>query len=454
MNTIFKFRERALKRLENKDLSIDSWIDDIVSVGVYLEYYLRSKNYSYEEFKKNEVFLYKEADEVRLRQAQERLDTIKENKKQGLIQSVNYLKSRFDEFLEFYNIGYAREFYLKGNNIYIRISLAISKSCGMGNEQATKERILKKQLDILKGLKLELTKQGCNRYKINASDENKKILDSLFELFEAKVWSYNIWNNHFENVVLYIRPEKILSADIPGLLFEKSNELKLEDDIQFIKKSLDELMHALSTIEKMPSMIDTCGYIVEHSFADICKTLDIATSLREEVENRHKDIRKINAKIRELEQNVGKVLTGKEISNLGEKYLLEIGWKVLNKIGFDLSNESKITQYNAWLKFENRSTCSIYLGLENYRRQMNLDENVVDELENLEEKIISSLDGKFDMIQPFPNEKYIAYTNKNIKTIMEWVKNNFYQQIDGFEVDSKNNMLYIKSFYLTLDKIK
>lgn len=443
--------ERARKRLEEKDLTINSWYEDILSLEFYLQKFLKENNYNREESHKDIVFLNSESDEIRLKNARNKLETLRENKKQGLIQGVYQAKDHFDQFLEYYHIGFIKDFNLKKDWFHVKLSFLITSFSGIGDDDKTKELKMKTQLNILEGKGLKLHKSRGS-YRIAACDSNKEILDVLFKSLHAKVWSYEIIDNDFRSVLLRIRPKDLLEANFPALSLDVTEEIKTEDRVRFLNKSLNQIYDSISYITEMPSLITTAGFVAEYCFSDICKSLKINTKLMDDIDNRYKTIRITNQEINQIEEEIGKLFTGEEIAKLGKEYFNEIHELTLREIGFSLSEDSAIGPYQVNLAFQYENLDTIASVLE-FHELNKANQVKFEELELLADEIKAKLKNTFDVINPFDGEQYIAYTEKNINYINLWVEKTFHVQISKFEVDNKAGLLYIKSFTIVVEKI-
>lgn len=245
--------------------------------------------------------------------------------------------------------------------------------------------------------------------------------------------------------------EKLYAYVIPNLKIAIDEETEKKNKLIFLDKRIKELYHSIATTNSMPNMIQTCGYLAEHYLVDIYKTLGFNTPLCQKVENYHKEERLKNQRIREIEEKIGETLSGTELIKLGKLFIARMGHKGLKELGFDISHETScIDSYGINLCFRAVSIDHMMYSFDIYER---IAEENDKEGEDVEEKTVKFIERTFDLIEPFREERYIAYTEKNVNYIMDWVNTNFHTTLETLEVGNKRNLLYIKSFSVRLDSL-
>jgi hypothetical protein len=443
--------ERAKKRLIEENLNAADWLPDMLELETALTAFLGEKNYRNEKANEQNVSLYTNSTDDRLSKAEEMLKTITENKEKALIQGVRRMREYIDDFLEYYNIGNLKEFYLKKSGLYIELCLSINKTTIFNEDKESQRQKFERQINRLKKLGFDLIskREFGNSYYLSDTEKNKELLLNLLKTIGARFIEFKSFEDHIEEVSAIIHPARLLEFNIPDNTIAIDEDTLRKDKLIFLQTSINQLYSALATISDMPEMIHTCGYLIEHYFTDICRTLNIETKLREKVENYHKAEREKNNRIRKTEEELGKQLSGDELFNLANNYFNKIGFKALKDFGFYLSDESFISPYAATLVFGAHSIDHLRCSFELFEMSGIIEEDKVDkEMKNT----IKNVEDKFYLVKPFSGERYIAYTEKNIRILSEWVKKTFCEQFDSFEVGSKRGQLYIKSFTIVCNR--
>ncbi|WP_141401043.1 hypothetical protein [Lacrimispora amygdalina] len=446
------FMERAKKRLTKENLNTEDWLPDILGLETALTIFLEERGYSYEKANERNVSLYRDSTDNRLSQAEKMLKTITANKETALIHSVKRLKEYMDDFFEYYKIGNLKEFYLKKSGLYVEICLSINKTSIFNEDKESQRQKFERQINRLKymGLDLLRKREFGNSYYLSDTENNKKLLLNLLKAVGAKCIEFKSFKDHIEEISAIIHPAGLLEYDIPDNIVAIDEDTQKKDKLIFLQTSINQIFSALTTISDMPEMIHTCGYLIEHYFADICRTLNVETKMREKVESYNKAEREKNNRIRKIENEIGKQLSGDEILNLANNYFNKIGFMTLKELGFNLSADSFISPYGTKLIFDAHSMDHMMYSFDIYQMLGLIeDEKTEEEIK----KTIKKIEAKFDLIEPFHEERYIAYTENNMQILINWVQCTFREQFDSFEIANKKNQLYVKSFTILKDQI-
>lgn len=447
-----EFIKRANQRLADGDLSQDSWEPELLILEQAIVKFLDSFEYKQEEAGFDRTKILKESTDERLAYARELLTSVKKDKEKALIPGVKLAKDHMQEILDCYHIGNLHEFYLQDGGIYVEVWLHIRKSFSNEKETETEKIKFEYQLKKLRdlGMELQRVKYGSDSYEIRNTDNNRNILINLLESIgvnriEMKSRKDSLWI-----VTGMLDPEKLVLFEIPKEKPSIDKAIYKEDQLIFIKNTLNKLYDSIATINQMPEMVSVCGTLIEHYFADICDTLGLITETSERVKNHHKAERIKNTEIRKIEEDIGKVLVGKELINVGKAYLNKIGLKAIQEIGFRLSNDSFVGPYQVLLKFSSVSMDTLIYSFELYDKTCT---NEDEDMESLYDKTVKKFEETFHIIEPFDGEQYIAYTEKNMNILSAWVKRTFEKEMDSFEIDNKNGLYYIKSFSVYVNKL-
>lgn len=447
-----EFMKRAKHRLDEENLNVEDWEIDIRSLDATIDQFLTNNNYDYEISKLDNISLFQNDTDTRLMEIERLYKTINENKEKGLIQGVLRAQKHMYDFLDYYNIGHLSKFYLQKSYIYAELFLSINKMSILDSNKETNRLIFEKQCQRLTDLGLEFMsrERGSVSYQIKDTSKNKQLLIELLKLIGMKHLEFKVNENCIDTVTGIINIDKFLKYKIPKDDFNANSDVEKKDKLLFIRSSLKELYHLLAIANSKDQNIYTYGYLIEHYFKNICDTFGIETKLSKRFEKYHMEERKKNNKIHEYESKIGELLNGKDLCIMGNNYFNKMGLQALKNIGFNISSESYIGPYNVMLIYRTVSIDSIFRAFDSYEIEGYVKDN---EIDNLINETISYLEKSFDFIEPFRDEKYIAYTEKNMKQLSEWVEKIFSQKIDSFEIHSKQGLLYISSFSVLLERI-
>ncbi len=448
-----RFMERVNERISKGILDRDAWFEDLISLEESITKWLNEKGYDATIAMNDRVSLSDHDTDSRLNCAEQLLQTIQTDKEKGLIQGVHRAQSKMKEILEYYNIGHIKEFHLKHTGLYIELYLGFMPYSMMDDKKETKRLKSEKQLDIMKqyGFDIGPKKHRNNYVGFRNTDQNKELFINLLASFGISCLEFHSSESELLKISGRIDLEKLYAYVIPNMKITIDEETEKKNKLIFLDKRIKELYHSIATTNSMPNMIQTCGYLAEHYLVDIYKTLGFNTPLCQKVENYHKEERLKNQRIREIEEKIGETLSGTELIKLGKTFFNRMGYKGLKELGFDLSHETScIDPYGVNLSFRALSIDHMMFSFDSYEKITEEDEK---EGNDDEEKTIKFLEHTFDLVEPFRDERYIAYTEKNASYIMDWVNTNFHTTLETLEVGNKRNLLYIKSFSVRLDSL-
>lgn len=448
-----EFMNRIKERISNGVLDSDVWLQDLLMLEKSITQWLDEKGYDAVKSMNDRSQIFDDSTDSRLAYAEQLLQIIQTNKNKGLIQGVRRVQTQMEEILEYYNIGYISDLYLKHTGMYIKLGLGINQSSFMDEKKETQRIKHAKQLEIINdyGFELILNKFTNSTREFKNTDKNKTLLLELLGSIGISHIEFHSSEVEISAVSGWVDLQKLFSYEIQKLNILVDKETEKKNKLILLDKRFRELYDSIATVNLMPNMIHTCGYLVEHYLADIYEILDIDTALCQKVKNYHKNERLKNQKIREIDTKIGKELSDNELSKLGTSFFNQMGYKSLKELGFDICHEtSYIGPYNVKLNYRALSVDHMIYSFDSYERIAEEDEK---EGDDDEEKTIKFIERTFDLIEPFREERYIAYTEKNANYIMSWVNENFHTAIETLEIGNKKNSLYIKSFSVLLDNL-
>lgn len=446
-----EFMKRASERLEKRNLNAEDWKPDLLALEQTLTEFLKKKGYDEKAELKRSVNLFRDDTDTRLERAKRLYSEINEHKEKAVIHGVERASALIRDILNYYPIGFLKEFHLQKSGLYIEIPLDASNSGSFfDNKKETQRLLFEHQIKNLKDYGFHFSEECHRRYMFDNDMENQKLLVKLLESFGTKYIEFHENKSTILTVSGIVNPEVLFASEIPKIEMEADEEVEKKNKLMFMETTLNQMYGCLSTINNMPKMINTCGYLIEHSFNDICEILGIESELCQKVKGYHEKERLKNEEIRELETKIGEGVSAGELVHYGTEFLNKLGFRALKEIGFTISDESYISPYHVNLVYQTRSIDNMKYPFETYQFAGMIEDG---ETKETRKETIKYLEETFDLIEPFPKERYMAYTEKNMRLLTDWVYQNFRLTFDSFEVANKRGLLYIKSFSILLSQL-
>ena len=427
--------DRMLKRIREGNLRKEDWEEDLYKMEITIDRYLNEKGYAYEErydFRNN---------------AEENLKLIMDKEKMAqehpimlLPEGVKNAQERFGMLLDSYHIGFIHDFRLDRNGLFeVKISLHIyPPSTGLGKNDVSERDNYESGLKRLQEMGMILDRE--DKKSIKATEMNKKIiLDILGLICEPKAVRLSSRGEDFDIIHFFCRPESIKDM-VPIEKNPITEEMVRQDKIIRIERHIKELMDAIGTINSMPELTNTCGYIVEGAFTDICDLLEVNTEISSNFHKRHAKTREMNKLIKHKEMNLGGIVQLNQVQSLAKELFTELSNKLRDGIGYRLNDDTGITRYNGVkISVDCIPSCCYYDAYiydgDNEKNAMWLE---------------THMEGMYDMIEPFQGERYVAFTNRNLAIISRWVRDTYNTNLEDIRIENRNGGFYIKtiSFYI------
>lgn len=409
-----EYMKRVLKRIENKNFDRKEWEADIHLLEIAIKDFLNEKGYVYKD---NTIDLFRQTPEERLNET-EKLNQTKAEPTTILSYAVSYYEEIFRKYLDYYNLGYLKHFQLLSNGLfYIKLHTYLMEPFGKEEERETVKKKFKKQREIITGLGIELI-EDCTSYNILYSDTAIKALTQILNPFKPIRLSFKIDDGEISSISFYTRQENLDQLNIPILTLDKTTEEEAENKRIYLTKRFKELYSAISTIQSMPNMIDTCGSLIEYYFDDICNCLGIETEISEKVKERHQNTRQINTQIHTLEEDIKNKIDYRDLSKIIKEYVKRLNTKLITEIGFSI-NDFKINKRSYEFQLKGYELENLILF------DKDLDENVLEYIKSI-----------FDIAEAH-SECYIKHSEKNLKYLMNYIKTNHFGDIYNFHAQER-----------------
>lgn len=431
INSIFEKINNASGSLEKENFK-----EDILKLNDIFEDLLKDCKYP-----ENRLMLRFNEDE-RLAQIENKINLFKDKPYIGIQEGVKICEQKIRNFLEYYHIGYCNSLFL-GNygSLDVTIGCLIHNHSSFHDKDESNKIKFQMQMDILKdyGFDLELKK---NEAFLLGTENNIVLLKQLLSSFGCALIKIEVLGERknmciIDKISFKIKPSDLLDTNfsLPEISFKVSNELN-PDEISSIISNFKELYSSYTTFMEMEGLRDNCGYIIQSLFAQICKTLNITTSISEKNNIEHSEIRRKNIEIREKEIELGQLISGeviKEGMGLLYNHLNKIGYE---KLGFRCSDLS-ISPHNI--------NATFFIYRQKYCFENNIKRIKEDALKDIYDVIGSLEDESLNILL---NDKNVETLNllikkhipngfiSNLKIGNHWSIMNFY--IESFEVSISN----------------
>lgn len=300
----------------------------IHSLSETLEGFLKEKGY---DGNKNEVLnLYRLPSQERLRLMEEQVKQSESDEKKFVPFGVEQCSDCFNKFLSSYNIGHVSQFFMNKNG-WIEITICCWNFKNFREDRKISEKNkFQKQMEQLRKIGITLNERR-NDVRIPFTQSNAMILREQIKKLGGKHLQISFEEDNKDNLFIKevsfkIRPEALLEY-LPEeqknfIEDDKNCEFLTEDEVEYIKKLISEISHAVETINDMPSLLQTCGGVIESQIYSLCKIIGTETAISKRYYEKIKKERETNQKImglreklKENSRNVAIGETFKEISD-------------------------------------------------------------------------------------------------------------------------------------------
>lgn len=329
--------------LNNKDIELRDFLDAI--------------GYEYDE--KDYVNLYKVNEDVRLKEAQDKLNMITNNPASAIGEYNKYLHGILENFLSIYYLGWIKKFNMSEyGTIAVEIVPTLSMNSYTSNPVSDKLKFENK-IEKLTSMGLDVIDSDYGNSKTFIdNDKNRDLISNMLSERGARLLEFRSIRGHLDSFSF-----KIKHFDVNNFKEEKNETVYVitdqlnADEIENVKKLIKDLN---STIGYANQMVSTCGNLIESYFAEMCKIFDFDGQIRKTIEIRHQDARTKNNKIREIEASIGSAFPVEEVENGLKKVYNKLENFATSKIGFVCSN-FKINQYG-FIEASLRASEGYYYG--------------------------------------------------------------------------------------------
>jgi hypothetical protein len=321
-----------------------------------LDMFLKEKEY--DRSKKQIVNVYKIPSEKRLQQANLQLKNSDDDPSRLVPYGVKRCSDNLYKFFHEYNFGHISEFALNDKGwIDTTIRCLIYHYCCKSKKESDKAQF-EKQLERLNEVGFSLF-QKKDKIKIPASEKNITIIKELISKVCGKRIQVMIREEpdgiFIDKVSFMVRPEWLLqyvpeTKEIEECKNKDSKTLTI-DEITYMKALIKEIYSAIDAMNDMPSLVQTCGSLIESQVFSLCQILNLETEISKRYLEDIKEERKINGEIKRVEEELKEIAQNAEIGSIFKSTIESIDQWAREYLSFYVNN-AQIDRYgNTTIKF-------------------------------------------------------------------------------------------------------
>lgn len=250
--------------------------------------------------------LYKKSSEARMVDASSRLNQSKADYRLGVGECVKYCANILDEFFKDYYIG--RVANLQTNNLgYLEVTLHCMLHSGFGDNREAREKNYVEQIRLLAELGLTLTQHKTMNHKtIDATDNNMSIIKEMLTSRTAKAIQFTLKRDAIDSITFYLHPKNIEHFKSNRARMVQATQATLtNDELSLMYKNVLEIRDSLAFVKENDAMTNTCCFVAESCFVEMCKTVNYDCEMRQRFTSRFEDERARNEAIRQMDAAVG-----------------------------------------------------------------------------------------------------------------------------------------------------
>lgn len=227
----------------------------------------------------------------------------------ALSEYVHYASDIMYKFLEYYYFGNLHEFYMSDAGMFSVEISCLLHTHGLGDNVVSAKKTFDNQLARLAENEITvIPRKGlANTMFLADTEANKKQIREILTSRGARVIKFISDEHCIRDITFTVKAEDMNSFVIneeTSVSFETTDELN-PDEIAKLQKIIKEIPFSLAFIKESPDMVQTCGYVAESNFAELCTIVDFNGEVRKRVNARHAAERAKNMSIHEIENNLG-----------------------------------------------------------------------------------------------------------------------------------------------------
>lgn len=280
--------------------------------------------------------LFKQTPEERLENLSNKLNIVNQTPNVAVQEAFKKAYDVMHTFVKQNALGFIEDFSLTGNLIHVKIICMITTSSFAITEtpQMQKERQKRK----LSKLNIDFSTDKTSGITIDNTNNNLQILKNLLATKSAKLINFSLLDDKIDYISFLIKPENLSNfmieeqADIP----QNINGLT-EVDLFNINKCINDILYACTSYNTL-GIAETCGYIIQSSFAELSKILNVETKVKMTFDNMNKEEKSIYKKIEEKEKLLSEKIDFIKMTDFSTDLISKIETSIGKNSGLTMSN--------------------------------------------------------------------------------------------------------------------
>lgn len=366
----------------------------------------------------------------------EKLSKMSSNKTIVLTNIVEAGEEKIRSFLKKYNIGFLKDIYLNNSGKFVvNIPCLISKHNSFHDRDYSGKIEFEHQLEVLKSLGIDLgeSKISPKSPAILATQSSIDALTTLISNIGGIGQNYNVrvFKNQatIREISFKISPEKLLAYDeVPFEMSCEISDVLNPDEVLLLIHELKELKSTCVSYidDDLIKAKENCRNIILHTFSNICKTLNIETTISKATKDHYSDVRKENEVIIAKKKEINSKLDASNISKITEDIESKVTKFASEQIGF------------VYMDFEIRSVLCITLKFNRLGDDYSIFEETTPITEEEIKKKFECSDGMFE-----DESLFILNTKENIDKLRS-VTNDYFKdaEITNIQTEYKDYIGY------------
>jgi len=286
----------------------------------------------YDPEKQLRTELFKFSTDARLRSAQITHKKFKEDNVYGIGAFVKHSGDVLHDFLKKYPLGHLSNMGVEWNGFF-QVEIVCDITPPLLQSTTVDHLTFEYGKEELKTMGFEFGENKRQQCFLLNTAENQQLLRTFFSKRDAKNIEINILENKIKTVSFYLNPTDVDNFEVELAKRELpiTDELNA-DECRKLRKNIAEIYSSLSFAEIDKSMVQTCGYLAESYFAEICEIVGYEGTIAKRVRQRYETERGKNMSIHEINKEMGKLFDSKGFGNAFEQIQNNLRYWAANEL--------------------------------------------------------------------------------------------------------------------------
>lgn len=250
--------------------------------------------------------LFNQPTDARLAQAKNKLIRFHEDKRVGMGEYVQKVHRTLGDFFDVVYFGRVMDLTATSGG-HFDVNMSCLLSSGFSDDKASAKKKFEEQLQRLNDMGIAVEKYPkMSHWQMLDNDANKAVILETLQSKGASLIYITGRNGYISEIKFCLKPQDVANFETQPT-FQKiavTDELN-EDEIIKIRKNISEIISSLAFIKSDPKMLNTCSFIAESCFSEICECVGFEGKISTRCKERHAAERAANLGIREIEAQIG-----------------------------------------------------------------------------------------------------------------------------------------------------